>query len=239
MMRKGRKSNELRPILLTPGYTRTAPGSVLVDWGGTRVLATATRVEGVPPFLAGTGKGWLTAEYSMLPGSTRPRKFRDRNGKIDGRSTEIQRLIGRSLRAAVDLSRLGDSTLYVDCDVIEADGGTRVAAITAGYVAIVLATRALVAQRILAADPIRHRVAAVSVGIAGERMLLDLDAREDQCAEVDMNIVMLDTRKYIEIQGTAEGAPFDDEEMMKLLALAKRGIRRIDRVQKEALARCV
>lgn len=201
------------------------------------MLATASLVAGVPPFLTGTGKGWLTAEYSMLPGSTRPRKLRDRGGKIDGRSTEIQRLIGRSLRAAVDLSRLGDNTLYVDCDVIEADGGTRVAGITAGYVAVVLASRALMAQGIFAANPVRHRVAAVSVGISGEGALLDLDSREDQGAEVDMNIVMLDVRKYIEIQGTAEGAPFDDEALQTLLALAKRGIRRIDRIQKEALAR--
>lgn len=175
----------------------------------------------------------------MLPGSTRPRKPRDRGGKIDGRSSEIQRLVGRSLRAAVDLSKLGDNTLYVDCDVIEADGGTRVAAITAGYVAVAIAGRALAAQRVLAANPVKHRVAAVSVGVAWERALLDLDAREDQCAEVDMNIVMLDARRYIEIQGTAEGAPFDDERLLKLLALAKRGIRRIDHIQEEALARCV
>jgi len=207
-----------------------------VDWGGTRVLATATRVEGVPPFLAGTGKGWLTAEYSMLPGSTSPRKSRGRGGKVDGRSTEIQRLIGRSLRAAVDLSRLSENTIYVDCDVIEADGGTRVASVTAGYVAVVLATRALAAQGSLTENPVRHRLAAVSVGIAGGKALLDLDADEDQVADVDMNIVMLDTRKYIEVQGTAEGAPFDDDEMLKLLALAKRGIRRIDRIQKDALA---
>ncbi|MFH0965889.1 MAG: ribonuclease PH, partial [Planctomycetota bacterium] len=225
-MRRERKADELRAIRVEVGFTKSAPGSVLFSIGRTKVLATVSFVKGVPEFLVGTGKGWLTAEYGMLPGSVRQRKRRDRGAMMDGRSVEIQRLIGRSLRAAMSTDALGENTLYADCDVLEADGGTRVACISASSIALGVAMRELARKGKVPRELRVRRIAAVSVGIVKGEALLDLDAEEDRQAEVDMNVVMLGARKFIEVQGTAEHQPFGDAELRKMLALARKGILR-------------
>ncbi len=230
--RDGRPAEALRPVTLERGFARNSPGSVLYRCGGTTLLVTAHLADSVPPFLEGKGTGWLTAEYGMLPGSTPTRKDR----RADGRATEIQRLIGRSLRAAVDLSAIGPRTLHIDADVIEADGGTRCAAITAGYVAAVDALRRKLGADVAAAA-LREPVAAISVGIVGGRALLDLDYSEDVGAEVDMNVVRRGPGGFIEIQGTAERAPFRRDQLDALLDLATAGLDRLQAIQAEALVR--
>src|SRR5262245_16087232 len=236
-----RRPDELRPLTFRRGYTTQAPGSVLVGMGRTLVLCTCCVEEAVPPFLVGAGKGWLSAEYSMLPGSTSNRKPRDRGGKIDGRSVEIQRLIGRSLRTEVDLTKLGERTLWIDCDVLEADGGTRTTSINGALVAVL---DALAAKRALLPpirSIVRSSVAAVSVGLvypAGSDSpveLLDLNYLEDRDAEVDLNLVMTGTGQLIEVQAGGEEATFSFEQLGRLLELGKRGIESITRQQRNAL----
>jgi ribonuclease PH len=228
----GRAPNELRPITITRNYTRHAEGSVLVEFGDTKVLCTASVAESVPSFLKGKGQGWITAEYGMLPRSTGTRMKREAaDGKQGGRTVEIQRLIGRSLRAAVDLKALGEVSITVDCDVIQADGGTRTAAITGGCVALADALDWLVAQKRLAKSPLRMMVAAVSVGICQREAVVDLDYREDSAAETDMNVVMTSNGGFVEVQGTAEGAPFSGEELERMLASARAGIARLFELQ--------
>ncbi len=235
MRADGRRTDQLRPLKFRRRFTRLAPGSVLAAMGRTQVLCTCSIEETVPPFLAGSGKGWLTAEYSMLPGSTSPRKPRDRGGKIDGRAVEIQRLIGRSLRAVVSLEKLGERTLFIDCDVLQADGGTRTASINGAYVALV---DALVAARKLIGAPgalLLDSVAAVSVGLCAGRELLDLDYEEDKEAEVDMNLVMTGSGRFIEVQGAGEEATFSREQLDRLLKLGELGIAHITRLQRQTL----
>jgi ribonuclease PH len=235
MRSDGRRADELRPLLFRRHFTRLAPGSVLAGMGRTLVLCTCSMELAVPPFLVGTGKGWLTAEYAMLPGSTSPRKPRDRAGKVDGRSVEIQRLIGRSLRAIVDLEKLGERTLYIDCDVLQADGGTRTAAINGAFVAL---TDALVASKRILGDPkrlVRDSVAAVSIGLLNDVELLDLDYREDRDADVDLNLVMTGSGEFIEVQGTGEEATFSRPQLDRLLKLGKLGIDGITAQQRRAL----
>ncbi len=224
MRKDGRADNELRPITMIRDFTDTKGGSVLIQWGNTRVLCTALLEEGTMPFLKGTGKGWLTAEYAMLPSSTGNRKKRDYL-KQDGRSTEIQRLIGRSLRAGVDLNKLGERVIYVDCDVLQADGGTRTASITGAYVAVVLGVQKWLREGRLEEDPMIHRIAAVSVGVVNDRPLLDLCYGEDSAAQVDMNLVMNEAGEFIEVQGTGEGCAFSRAELDRLLSLGEGGIR--------------
>ena len=232
MRKDGRQENELRPITMIPNFTETKGGSVLISWGNTRVLCTALLEEGTMPFLKGTGKGWLTAEYAMLPSSTGNRKKRDYL-KQDGRSTEIQRLIGRSLRAGVDLDKLGERVIYVDCDVLQADGGTRTASITGAYVAVALGVQKWLKEGRLEQDPMLHRIAAVSVGIVNDRPMLDLCYGEDSAAQVDMNLVMNEAGEFIEVQGTGEGRAFSRAELEKLLSLAEGGIRTLMDKQRE------
>ena len=224
-----RKSDQLRPIEIERDFTKYAAGSVLVKWGDTWVLCTASVDDKVPSFLKGTGKGWVTAEYAMLPSSTGGgRKDRDiKKLKLDARSTEIQRLIGRSLRAAVDLEKLGERQITIDCDVLQADGGTRCASITGGMVALQDAVAKLLADGTLAETPIVHRVAAVSVGVCDGKPTLDLDYAHDSTAEVDLNVVMTDDGRYVELQGTAEHKPFTEESLDALRALARKGLKRI------------
>lgn len=232
----GRRANELRPVKIIRGYTKHAPGSVLISAGDTRVLCTAMVEEGVPPFLAGSGTGWVTAEYGMLPSSTHTRRVRDiKRGKPDGRGQEIQRLIGRSLRAVVRRDRLGERTIHLDCDVLQADGGTRTLAITGAYVALADAVRAMRRGGLIARQPIITPVAAVSVGIVDGRPMLDLCYKEDAAADVDMNIVMTGKGGFVEVQGTAERAPFDRFELDRLTDLAAGGIRKLIKLQKQAL----
>jgi ribonuclease PH len=237
MMRpSGRAPDELRPITITRHYTRHAEGSVLVEFGLTKVICNASIDNSVPAFLKGMGQGWVTAEYGMLPRSTDKRMRREAGqNRQGGRTLEIQRLIGRSLRAVVDLKALGEITFIVDCDVIQADGGTRTASVTGGYVALIDAIRLALQTGDLSADPRRHQVASVSVGVFEGVPILDLDYAEDSKAETDMNIVMNDAGEYIEIQGTAEGRPFRGEELLRMLELGGRGIRRILAAQKRAL----
>jgi ribonuclease PH len=235
MRADGRRPDELRPLVFRRRYTRQAPGSVLVRVGRTTVLCTCSVELSVPPFLVGSGKGWLTAEYNMLPGSTSPRKSRDRGGKIDGRSVEIQRLIGRSLRAVVNLEKLGERTLYLDCDVLEADGGTRTASVNGAYVALI---DALTANKQLLgplASILRGSVAAVSVGLLHDVELLDLNYREDRDAEVDLNLVMTGAGEFVEVQGTGEEATFSRSQLDRLLKLGKLGIDGITQKQRQAL----
>jgi ribonuclease PH len=232
----GREPGDLRPIRFERGFLKSAPGAVLTSFGETRVLCTATWVDGVPPFLQGRGQGWMTAEYAMLPASTTGRKQRDRVGKVDGRSIEIQRLIGRALRAVIDLGKLTERTIWVDCDVLQADGGTRTAAITGGYVALVLAAAALVKSGKIPRSPIHGQVAAVSVGIFRGQAVLDLDYAEDSEAETDMNVVMNDAKGFIEVQGTAEGHALHRGELDKLLDLAAGGIEQLLAAQAAVLA---
>jgi ribonuclease PH len=230
----------LRQVRVTRGFTRHAEGSVLFEQGLTRVLCTASVEDGVPPFLKGSGRGWVTAEYGMLPRSTATRKRREgKSGSPDGRGIEISRLVGRSLRAAVDLARLGERTITVDCDVLQADGGTRCAAITGGMIALADALQWLVRKGRLPASPLQAWVSAVSVGIVDGRFVLDLDYALDARAEVDLNVVMADARAYIEIQGTAERRPFNDRDLRRLTALARAGIRRLLARQRRAAAGAV
>ena len=231
-----RRSDQLRPIKIRRKFTRSAAGSVLFQAGGTTVLCTASVESRVPEWLEGRGKGWITAEYNMLPGSTNPRKRRDRGTKIDGRTTEIQRLIGRSLRAVADLPALGERQITVDCDVLQADGGTRTASISGALVALVDAIRSI--RRELPDPtryPLRDSVAAVSVGIVGGKPVLDLDYEMDYAAAVDMNVVMTGSGRFIEIQGTGEEATFDDVELAGMLRLARRGIGGLSKSQQQAL----
>lgn len=235
MRADGRRADELRPLSFRRRYTRQAPGSVLVRSGRTTVLCTCCIDEGVPPFLVGKGQGWLTAEYGMLPGSTNTRKARDRTGKVDGRSVEIQRLIGRSLRAVVDLAKLGERTLWIDCDVLEADGGTRTASINGAYVALLDALHAKKSGIASPAAVLRGSVAAVSVGLFNDEELLDLDYSEDKDAEVDLNLVMTGTGQFVEVQGTGEEATFSRSQLDRLLKLGKGGIDAITAAQRHAL----
>jgi len=236
MRPSGRPPNQLRDIKLTRNYTKHAEGSVLVEFGDTKVLCNATVEEKVPSFLKGKGKGWVTAEYGMLPRSTGKRMDREASrGKQGGRTLEIQRLIGRSLRAVVDLCALGERSLTVDCDVIQADGGTRTASITGGYVALVDAVNHLRTQRLLTRDPIHGFVASVSVGIFKGVPVLDLDYIEDSEAETDMNVVMNEAGHFIEVQGTAEGHAFRMDELNAMLELAKHGITELIKRQRAVL----
>lgn len=235
-MRTTRRPDELRPVRFTRRYSRHAEGSVLVEFGDTRVLCTASLEERVPSFLKGQGQGWITAEYGMLPRATHERTPREAaRGKQGGRTLEIQRLIGRSLRAAVDLKRLGERTLTFDCDVIQADGGTRTAAITGAWVALWDALAGLRERGLLDGDPLRAQVAAVSVGIGDGEAILDLDYAEDSSAHTDMNLVMDAEGRFIEVQGTAEGAPFTRPELDGLLELGAHGIRQLHALQREVL----
>jgi ribonuclease PH len=233
-----RRANELRPIKIKRRYTRTSPGSVLYQSGNTTVLCTASVQADVPPWLKGKGKGWITAEYNMLPNSTSPRKRRERDGKVDGRTTEIQRLIARSLRAVADLDALGEQLITVDCDVLEADGGTRTASITGGFIALVEAIASI--QKELpdpSKFPLRDSVAAISVGMVNGKPTLDLDYEQDFAAAVDMNVVMTGAGRFVEIQGTGEEATFSDEDLDALLKLARRGIKELTAAQQNALGK--
>ena len=231
-----RRPDELRPVRITRGFTRHAEGSVLIEFGDTRVLCTASVEESVPGFLRGKGQGWLTAEYGMLPRSTHTRSAREAaRGKQSGRTQEIQRLIGRSMRAVVDLEKLGERQIVIDCDVLQADGGTRTASITGACVAVADALNGLVARGLLAASPMNDFVAAVSVGMYQGVPVLDLDYPEDSDCETDMNVVMTGSGGFVEVQGTAEGKPFHRDELDRLLVLASNGIAHLVRLQREAL----
>lgn len=231
-----RAADELRPIRITRQFTRHAEGSVLVEFGDTRLICTASIEERVPPFLKGKGRGWVTAEYGMLPRSTHTRTQREASrGRQDGRTLEIQRLIGRSLRAVMDLEALGERTITIDCDVIQADGGTRTAAITGGFVALADGVRYLISRKPVKKNPLHGQVASVSVGIYQGAPVLDLDYAEDSEAETDMNVVMNDAQAFIEIQGTAEGHAFRMEELQAMLELARGGIAELLAKQREAL----
>ena len=234
MPRTNRQADELRPLTFERGYTRQAPGSVLVRSGKTTVLCTCCVEQSVPAWLVGKGQGWITAEYGMLPGSTGGRKPRDKGGKTDGRSVEIQRLIGRSIRAVVDLSRLGERTLWLDCDVLEADGGTRTAAINGAFVALVDALTAVPGAAPIA-EILTAGIAAVSVGLLDGAELLDLEYCEDRDAEVDFNVVMTSAGRFIEVQGGGEEATFSREQLDRLISLAERGIRQVLALQRSAL----
>ncbi len=233
----GRRADELRPIAFEVDYIPSATGSVLVSAGSTRVICTATIEDSVPGWMRGRGTGWLTAEYGMLPGSTNTRKARDAGrGKLDGRTVEIQRLIGRSLRAVVDMKALGERTIWIDCDVIQADGGTRCLSITGGYVALHRALATVVTRGGLAALPLRSSVAAVSVGVVAGSVVLDLPYLEDSTADVDMNVVMTGDGGLVEVQGTAEGEPFPRRQLDELLDLATTGLEAIAHRQRAAAA---
>lgn len=233
----GRNAQQVRPLKFTRHYTKHAEGSVLVEFGDTKVLCNATVEEGVPRFLRGQGQGWVTAEYGMLPRATHSRNAREAaKGKQGGRTMEIQRLIARSLRAAIDLKALGEYTITLDCDVLQADGGTRTASITGACVALADALNTLVANGKLKKNPMKGMVAAVSVGIVNGEPICDLEYVEDSAAETDMNVVMTEDGRMIEVQGTAEGEPFTHEELLSLLALARGGIEHIVQAQKAALA---
>ena len=237
MRPSGRTADQLRDVKITRNYTKHAEGSVLVEFGDTKVICTASVERGVPRFLKGTGQGWITAEYGMLPRSTTERMGREASrGKQGGRTLEIQRLIGRALRAAVDMKKLGENTINIDCDVIQADGGTRTASITGACVALVDALRYMQEKKMVKSDPVLHMIAAVSVGIYKGSPVLDLDYSEDSSAETDMNVVMTDAGGFIEVQGTAEAAPFSQNEMLAMMALARSGIEEIIELQKKALA---
>jgi ribonuclease PH len=237
MRPSGGTASQIRPVTITRQYTCHAEGSVLVEFGNTKVLCNATVEEGVPRFMKGQGKGWITAEYSMLPRATHTRSGREAaRGKQGGRTLEIQRLIARSLRAAVDLKLLGENTITLDCDVIQADGGTRTASITGACVALVDALTYMRAKGIIKTNPLKHMIAALSVGIYEGTPIADLEYTEDSEAETDMNIVMTETGKLIEVQGTAEGEPFSFEELDEMLKIGKHGLRELFDIQKAALA---
>ncbi|HEX8983736.1 MAG TPA: ribonuclease PH [Ktedonobacterales bacterium] len=229
----GRANDQLRPISITTDYIKHAEGSALIEFGDTRVLCVASIEDRVPPFLEGRGQGWVTAEYAMLPRAGNTRSQRESvAGKVGGRTHEIQRLIGRSLRAALDLRALGERTITLDCDVLQADGGTRTASITGAWIALQRATKRLKEQGILRVDPVKLSVAAVSVGIVKDQGMLDLNYGEDSRAEVDANVVMTDKGEFIEVQGTAEGKPFSRARLDELLALAEKGIRELQEIQR-------
>ena len=233
----GRAADQLRPVSIERHYTRHAEGSVLVSFGNTRVICTASVDDGVPRFLRGEHCGWITAEYGMLPRSTGSRMAREATrGRQGGRTLEIQRLIGRSLRAAVDLGQLGEHTITLDCDVIQADGGTRTASITGAFVALVDAINALQREKRITTDPLRYFIASVSVGIHAGEALLDLDYTEDSTAETDLNVVMTESGEFVEIQGAAEGAPFQRSQLDRMLALASTGVTSLIQQQRDALA---
>jgi len=237
MRSSGRGAGELRRVTVTRKFTRYAEGSVLVEFGDTKVICTASVEESVPPFLRGKGTGWVTAEYSMLPRATHTRSSRESaKGKIGGRTHEIQRLIGRSLRAVIDLDRLGERSIHIDCDVIQADGGTRTASITGAYIALVDAISCLMEKGTISANPLREAVAAISVGIVRGEVLLDLDYSEDSTAEVDMNFVVTSSDRFVEVQGTAEAEPFTTQQMDAMRSAALDGIRQLLKIQQEALA---
>lgn len=229
-----RQTDQLRPVEITTGYLATAEGSALIKAGNTMVLCAASIEETVPPFLRNSGKGWVTAEYAMLPRATSKRTPREvTKGRPSGRTHEIQRLVGRALRSVMDMEALGERTIVLDCDVIQADGGTRTAAITGAFVALTLAARQLVAFKAIKSMPVRDYVAATSVGLIGGVPMLDLCYEEDSRADVDMNVVMTGAGKFIEIQGTAEHAPFDDQQMAALIGLARSGIAQLVELQKK------
>lgn len=237
----GRKYDELRNVKITNHYLMHAEGSVLIEMGDTKVICTASVEDKTAQHLKGTGKGWVTAEYGMLPRSTGNRKVRDASrGKIDGRTMEIQRLIGRSLRSVTDLDQLGERSIWIDCDVIQADGGTRTASITGAFIAMVEAMKWMKENGMIQKIPVKHFVSAVSVGIltsddGEEKIILDLPYAEDSTAKVDMNVVMTDQGEYIEVQGTGEDSPFRPEQLQKMLALAEKGCRELNQIQKEVL----
>jgi ribonuclease PH len=228
---------DIRPVKIKRRFTKTSPGSVLYQCGETVVLCTASIEASVPPWLVGSGKGWVTAEYNMLPHSTATRKRRDREGKVDGRTTEIQRLIGRSLRAVIDLRRLGERMVTVDCDVLQADGGTRTASITGGFLALADALYADFRRVPTAEHPLRDSVAAISVGIVDGQPTLDMNYEQDFAADVDMNVVMTGGGRFVEIQGTGEESTFDDAQLAAMLKLARSGIQRLTAIQRETLAK--
>ncbi len=233
-----RAPDQMRPVKITPDYLATAEGSALIEVGNTRVICTASVEEGVPNFLRGRGKGWITCEYGMLPRSTLTRTPRESSrGRVGGRTHEIQRLIGRSLRAITDLARLGERTLWIDCDVLQADGGTRTAAITGAFVALGLAMQKLVDAGTLSAAPIRDFVAATSVGVVDGEILLDLTYEEDSRAEVDLNFVMTGGKRFVELQATAEQRPFDDAQLKKMIDLARKGIESLVAKQQAVLSK--
>ena len=236
MRSDGRTAGQLRPTKITPDYLKTAEGSVLIETGNTRVLCAATVEDSVPGFLRGSGKGWVTAEYAMLPRATSTRTPREINkGRPSGRTHEIQRLIGRSLRAVVDLAALGERSVIIDCDVLQADGGTRTAAITGAYVALALALGTLAKFKVVAKSPLIDSVAATSVGIVGGAAMLDLAYEEDSRADVDMNVVMTGAGRFVEVQATAEHTPFDDAQLEQLLTLARSGLAELKTLQAEVL----
>lgn len=230
-----RKNNNIRPVKITKDFLKHPQGSVLIEMGNTKVICTAMVENSTARHLTGTGQGWVTAEYSMLPGSTVSRKKRDKGGKQDGRSVEIQRLIGRSLRSVVDMKKLGEKTIWIDCDVIQADGGTRTAAITGAYVAMLLAMKRMMEDGQLAELPVTGYVSAISVGIVEDEPILDLCYEEDSRAMIDMNVVMTDKGEFIEIQGTGEERPFKRSELDELLKLAEEGCRKLHQMQEEII----
>lgn len=233
-MRQDRKFDETRQVKITDNYLMSPQGSVLIEMGNTKVICTATVENTTARHLAGTGQGWVTAEYAMLPGSTGTRKKREK-GKPDGRSVEIQRLIGRSLRSVVDMEKLGERTIWIDCDVIQADGGTRTASITGAYVAMVEAMQWMKEQEMIGEIPVTGYVSAISVGIVDEEKLLDLCYEEDSHAKVDMNVVMTDKGEYIEVQGTGEESPFSRDDLLELLDLGAKGCRHLHQIQENVL----
>ncbi|GAB7388705.1 ribonuclease PH [Bacillaceae bacterium] len=236
MRADGREAGQLRPVKITRNYIKHAEGSVLIEVGDTKVICTASVEERVPPFMRGQGKGWVTAEYSMLPRATETRNVREvSKGKPSGRTMEIQRLIGRALRSVVDLEKLGERTIWIDCDVIQADGGTRAASITGGFVAMMDALTVVKEKANLEEHPIRDFLAAVSVGVVEDQLLLDLNYEEDAQAKVDMNLVMTGTGKFVEIQGTGEAAPFSPEELNRLISMGQKGISELIALQKKVL----
>jgi ribonuclease PH len=239
MRPSGRQPDEMREVKVTRNFTMHAEGSVLIEFGNTKVLCNASVTRGVPRWLRGSGSGWVTAEYGMLPRATNSRTDREASrGKQSGRTLEIQRLIGRSLRAAIDLDKLGENTITIDCDVLQADGGTRTASITGSYIALIDAINELKKDKngALKGNPIKNQVAAISVGIYKGQAVLDLDYAEDSSAETDMNVVMTETGGFVEVQGTAEGAPYTQDELNSMLALAKKGIEELTAIQKASLA---
>jgi ribonuclease PH len=240
MRTDGRKPLQMRPLNITPRYIKTADGSVLIEMGDTKVICTAKLEARAPQFLRNSGRGWITAEYGMLPGSSQTRIGRESaRGRVGGRTHEIQRLIGRSLRAIADLKSLGERTIWVDCDVIQADGGTRTASITGAYVALVEAVKNWLNRGVITGDPIKDSVAAVSIGIIDGKVHLDLCYEEDSRADVDMNFVMTGSGKFIEVQGTAENSPFTKKQMDRMAEIAQQGIKELLKAQKKAIASLV